>query len=87
MRGLDDIFSVFSLDINSVHSSSIPGQFEHILHAKRVGIIRNDLLSLLAFTASSSLRKIPIVFHFFNRFSPSLLRSSVALLASNGKFS
>ena len=31
-----------SLDINSVHSSLIPGQLEHILHAERVRIIHKD---------------------------------------------
>ena len=38
-------FSVVVLDINFFHSNLIPGQFEHILHAERVGIIGNDLIN------------------------------------------
>ena len=65
-RAIEDNFSVVSLDINSVHSSLIPGQFEHILHAERVGIIGNDVINAnsypsLSFTAlsASSLLKVP----------------------------
>ena len=38
-RALDDNFSVVALDITSVYSSLIPGQFDHILHAERVEIL------------------------------------------------
>ena len=44
-RAFDDNFSVVSLDINSVHSTSVPGPFAHIVHAERVGIIGNDLVN------------------------------------------
>ena len=44
-RGLRDNVSVVPLDINAVHFSLISGNFEHVLHAERVGIIGNDLIN------------------------------------------
>ena len=53
------MFKFASLDINSVYSSLIAGQFGYILHTERVGINSNDVRNAnsncpLSFTASTS---------------------------------